>query len=193
VIRLLFPLVLAGISASAHAGPDERVAEIRGWYASIGKAKPAKERTIAFEDTDTPFSGDLVVRDYEGGLQSMVISYAAGDHSALTEHFYLKDGRLFFAYVVACTWRFAEGSTDENPKTEDTRTEDRFYYDDAVCIRRLTRSATAVDAENLAEITAKLEPREVPPGEDAKDHLLTVEKLLKAKTGTDVLRAYESE
>jgi hypothetical protein len=191
---LLFFATL-GLAASAIAGPDERVAEIRKWYDTVQKAKPAAERKIAFEAESEPMNGDVTIRGFEGGWKTVIASYGAGDHAMIDEHFYFKDGKLFFAYIVTTYWRFHPDSTDEKPKTIDTRTEDRYYYDDKTCIRCLTRSATSEDTDKLAAIVGKLEQKQVDPGKDPDKEKNAdpqrAGKLLAAKTAAEVLAAFE--
>ncbi|MCW1924424.1 hypothetical protein OKA05_17795 [Luteolibacter arcticus] len=191
MIKLVLFLAVLCFSSTAFAGPDERVAEIRQWYDAVQKLKPSAERKIAFEAKDDPLSGDLAVKDFDGGWKSIVVSYSAGDHGEIDEHYYFKDGKLFFAYVVATHWRFHPDSTDENPKTIDTRSEDRYYYDGETCVRRLTCNATSDDAEKLPAMVAKLEQKKVEPGDEAKTQRERAVKLFGAKTAAEVLAAYE--
>lgn len=176
-----------------QAGPAERMTEIRGWYDTLQKAKPTAERKIEFESESDPLSGDCTIRDYDGGWQAITLSYAAGDHGGADEHFYFKNGTLFFAYVVSSSWQFAEGSTDDKPQTKDTRTEDRYYYDGATCVRRLTRNATAEDAEKLPATVAKLEQKQADPGEEAKELQTRAAGLRDAKDAAAILKTFEAE
>jgi hypothetical protein len=189
----LLLLATLGLSASVIAGPDERVAEIRKWYDTVQKAKPAAERKIAFEAESEPLNGEVTIRDFEGGWKTVSASYGAGDHAMIDEHFHFKDGKLFFAYIVTTYWRFHPESTDEKPKTIDTRTEDRYYYDGKTCVRRVTRSATSEETGQLAAIVAKLEQKQIEPGDEAKTKLASAGKLLAAKTAADVLAAFGVE
>ncbi|MEK7949611.1 hypothetical protein [Luteolibacter soli] len=181
-------LVVLGLAATAFAGPDERVAEIRKWYDTVQKSKAATERKIAFEAESEPMSGDLTVRDFDGGWQTLVVSYG-GEHVGIDEQYYFKDGALFFVYVVTSYWRFHPDSTDEKPKTVDTRTEDRYYFDGKTCVRRLTRSATD-DAEKVPAVVAKLEQKRIEPGKEGETHRERAGKLLGAKAAADVLAAF---
>jgi hypothetical protein len=189
---LLF-LASFGLAATAIAGPDERVAEIRKWYDTVQKAKPAAERKIAFEAESDPISGDVTFRDFDGGWKVVAASYVSGSHAEIDEEFYFKDGKLFFAYIVTTYWRFHPNSTDEKPKTIDTRTEDRYYYDDKTCIRCLTRSATSEETDKLAAIVAKLEQKQIDPHKDPAMEGIPKRagKLLEAKAAADVLAAFE--
>ncbi|HEY1122068.1 MAG TPA: hypothetical protein VGE67_10730 [Haloferula sp.] len=182
-------LAFLALAVSAFAGPDERVADIRKWYDTVQKAKHTTERKIAFEAESEPLNGDVTVRDFDGGWKTVVASYGV-EHAGVDEHFYFKDGALFFAYVVSHYWRFHPDSTDEKPKTIDTRTEDRYYYDGKTCVRRLTRSATE-DVEKVDAVVAKLEQKQVEPGDEAKALFERGGKLLVAKTGADVLASFE--
>ena len=189
--RCLPFLALLALTTVVFAGPDERVAEIRKWYDTVQGAKRTAERKIAFEAEGEPLSGDVAIRDYDGGWKMVLVSYGAGDHAGIEEKFYFKDGKLFFAHIVTSYWRFHPDSTDEKPKTIDTRTEDRYYYEDKTCVRRLTRSATSAEADKLPAIVAKLEQKQIEPGEEAKSERERAEKLLAAKTEADVLAAFE--
>lgn len=183
---VLLPLLLI---TAAHA-QEERVAEIRKWYQSVQDGKAANERKIAFEADGEPFSGDLVTREFKGGLKSVTVSYVAGDHGGSEEHYYFKDGELFFAFVVQSSWRFA-GGTEENPETEDTRKEIRYYFDGDACIRQLERSATDKNADKLAAAVAKLEQKKVEPGDDAETIRNRGIKLLAAKDAAAVMAAFD--
>jgi len=190
--RSLLFLAFFGFAATALAGPDEQVAEIRKWYDTIEKAKAANERKIAFEAKDEPLGGDVTIREFEGGWKTVTASYGEGDHGSADEHFYFKDGKLFFAYIVTTYWRFHPDSTDEKPKTIDTRIEDRYYYDGKTCVRRLNRSATS-ERDKLAATIAKVEQKQIEPGNEAKTRLERGEKLLLAKTAADVLTVFEAK
>ena len=182
-------LAFLALATVAFAGPDERVADIRKWYETVQKAKPTAERKIEFEAESQPMSGDIIVRDFDGGWKTVVVS-AGGEHAGLDEHLYFKDGVLFFAYVVNHYWRFHPDSTDEEPKTLDTRTEGRYYYDGKSCVRRLTRSATD-DAQKVDAVVAKLDQKQVETGDEAKALVERAGRLLVAKTGADVLAAFD--
>ena len=182
-------LAFLALATVAIASPDERVADIRKWYETVQKAKSTAERKIEFEAESQPMSGDITVRDFDGGWKTVVVS-AGGEHAGADEHLYFKDGALFFAYVVNHYWRFHPDSTDEKPKTLDTRTEDRYYYDGKSCVRRLTRSATG-DADKVDAVVTKLEQKQIEPGDEAKALLERAGKLLVAKTGADVLAAFD--
>ena len=191
----LLLLVTCGLMATAIAGPDERVAEIRKWYDTVQKAKPTAERKIAFEAESEPLIGDVTIREYDDGWKAVVASYGAGDHAMIDEHFYFKEGKLFFSYIVTTYWRFHPDSTDEKPKTVDTRTEDRYYYDGETCIRCLTRSATSEEGDKLAAIVGKLEQKQVDPAKEpdknGKADAKRAGKLLVAKTAAELLAAFE--
>ena len=102
---LILPALLASLVSPTLAGPDERVAEIRGWYNTVQKSEPTAERKIAFEAKSDPLGGDFTAREYDGGLKAVTVSYTAGDHAGIAEHYYFKDGTLFFAYVVSTSWQ----------------------------------------------------------------------------------------
>lgn len=182
-------LAFLALATVAIAGPDERVADIRKWYEAVQKVKHIAERKIEFEAESEPFSGDVTVRDFDDGWKTVVVS-CGGEHGGRDEHLYFKDGAIFFAYVVERYWRFHPDSTDEKPKTLDTRTENRYYYDGKTCIRRLTRSATD-DADKVQAIVGKLEQKQVEPGDEGKAMFERSGKLLVAKTGADVLAAFD--
>jgi hypothetical protein len=188
----LFLALAIATSSLVHAGPAERVTEIRGWYDTLQKSKPIAERKIVFESDSEPLSGDCTIRDYDGGWQAITLSYGAGDHSYTDEHFYFKDATLFFVYVVAGSWQFAEVSTDDKPTTKDTRSEDRYYYDGDTCVRRLTRSATAEDAEKLPAMVAKLEQKQADPGEKAKEFQTRAARLRTTRNAADILKAFDA-
>lgn len=182
---------MMALALSALGGPEARVAEIREWYAAIQGGKPSAERKVEFEADDEPFSGTLVARDYAGGLKAVTVSYVAGDHGGSDEHYYFKDGVLFFVFEVRHRWQFAPGGTPEQPRTEDTRTEVRYYFDAETCIRQLQRSASSDDAEKLPAILAGLEQRAVEPGEEAERIRVRGGKLRGADAADAVLAAFE--
>lgn len=185
-------IALAAMMAVGKAadGPGEKVAEIRKWYAAIDKGKPSAERKVEFKAEDEPLFGSLVARDYADGLQAVTVSYVAGDHGGSDEHYYFKDGVLFFVFEVRSWWQFAPGGTPEQPRTEDRRTEVRYYFDGGTCIRQLRRSATSEDAEKLPAMVAKLEQKPVKPGEDAERLRVRGGKLRKATSAEAVLAAF---
>ncbi len=180
------------LTASVLAGPEERVTEIRGWYETIQKAKPSKERKIPFEHEHDPFSGNVVVRDYEGGWKAITVTLEA-EHGGADEHFYYKDGALFFAHVVTTHWQFAGEKDDGTSVVAETRKEDRYYYEGETCVRQLSRSAKTTDEKDPAAQLAKVEQKSVKPGEESKELRLRAVALRDAKTNEAVLRALALE
>lgn len=77
-----------------------------------------------------------ILNYYKQGEQLRLIKHAyyEGDHSAVTEEFYLKDGKLFFAFVEESYWMFDSElpeNTDfdpTNPPTKDVIKEFRYYF-----------------------------------------------------------------
>jgi hypothetical protein len=185
-------LAVLCFTAGALAGPEEKVSDIRGWYETIQKAKPTKERKVPFEADAEPVSGDLVVRDYEGGWKAVTLSLGA-EHGGADEHFYFKDGVLFFAHVVTTHWQFAGEKDDGTSAVAETRKEDRYYYDGENCVRQLSRSATFTDEKDPAAQLAKVAQKTVEPGDESKKLRRRAIALRDATTGEAVIRALELE
>lgn len=175
------------------ANPEEKVAEIRGWYAAIQNAKAESEVKTEFADDEEFLTGTRTVRKYAGNLTAMTVEWGAGDHGWAEEHYYFRNGELFFAYHVLSSWSFVEGGTPEKPLTEDTRREIRYYFDGVECIRALTRSASARDASTLVKKIASVEQESIEVDADARSAPARAGKLLKATTDAAICAALEAE
>jgi len=182
-------LVVGVVSAS----PEERVREIRGWYAEIQNSKAESEVEREFSDGEEFLTGTRTVRKYPGKLTAMTVSWGAGDHGWAEEHYYFRNGELFFAYHVLGSWSFVEGGTPEKPLTEDTRRELRCYFDGANCIRVLTRSAKARDASTLEKKIASVEQKSLEVDAEARSLPARAGKLLNATTDAAICAVLEAE
>ena len=189
-MRYLVMLVLLVQAVSAN--PEERVNQIRGWYAEIQKSKAESETKTEFADDEEFLTGTRTVRKYPGNLTAMTVEWGAGDHGGAEEHYYFRDGELFFAYHVLSSWSFVEGGTPEKPLTEDTRKEIRYYFDGATCIRALTRSASARDASTLVKKIASVEQESIEADTDARSAPTRAAKLLNATTDAAICAALEA-
>ena len=185
-------LVMIGL---LHAEPEQRVQEVRGWYQKIEESTAIKQLEVKFEAENDPLFGNLTVREYADGLSAVTLSYVAGAHGGTDEYFYFKDGELFFVFEVDQSWRFSGGAdaSGEHAATIDTRIENRYYYDAGKCIRRLSRSAKAADAMKLPAMIAKVNSKQVEPGESASVLLKRAPMLLAAKNAKDVLASFGLE
>jgi hypothetical protein len=187
-------LLMVVATGFAVAGVEDRVAAIRKWYAQIEAAKADSTKSLKFDAAENgPFSGDAVIRWYPGGLASVTVNCSYGDHDSQTDHYYYRNGKLFFMYQVATYWQFSEGSTDTNPKTKDTRTEGRYYFDGDTCVRQLMRTATSSNGEELAKILSKKEQTSQEPDPFAASLPAKAAVLLDATRGQEIIDLYLSE
>ncbi|QJE97040.1 hypothetical protein [Luteolibacter luteus] len=159
-------------AALADEEEAKEVGGIRALYAKISQAEPSKTDTIEFEIPDDPMSGTITRRSYEGGLSAIKLSYTAGDHGGSDQNFYYDGKGLFFILVQDSSWQFAEGSTDEKPKTKDTLTEIRYYIREGKVIQALKRSATSDDPAKLRLLLEKAENTEFKPKDEEDGYLL---------------------
>lgn len=191
MLKHCFPLILA-LSLVANGEPvDERVSTIRGWYSEIQAAEADGGHLIKFESGKDAFMGTAQVREFNGALASVHVSYSDGDHGGADEYYYFKHGELFFVFEVISSWKFdPDKGTPDQPATLDTRVENRFYYDHRRCVRQLTRSATASDAAKLVKLTATTDNQIVKPGDHAAELQKRGDRLLKASSAADILAIY---
>lgn len=158
--------------APADIEEAKKLGEIRALYAKISTAEPTKTETIEFEIPDDPMSGTITRRSYEGGLSAIKLSYTAGDHGGSDQNFYFDSKGLFFILVQDSSWQFAEGSTDEKPKTKDTLTETRYYVVDGKFLQSLKRSVTTEETVKLRLLLEKAENKEFQPKDEEDGYLL---------------------
>lgn len=181
-------LMAALVVGIAQAGVEERVGVIRKWYAAIDGGKPVSTKKIKFDAGGEPFGGDMVIRHYPDGLASVTVDYTSGDHGGSTDHYYFRNGDVFFVFEVMQSWSFSADSTGDHPQSEDTRTENRYYYDaEGRCIRQLTRSATSKQADELAKILSKKKQTTETPDVAAEVHHDRAKRFLNATTGDEVM------
>ena len=182
--------MMGALVSVASATVEERVARIRQWYSTVEALEPVSRTVIKFDQDSDPLSGELTIRHFPDGFASVTVSYSAGDHDGATDHYYYRHGEVFFVFSVNEWWRFSEGSSDSAPKTEDTRVERRFYYDDASCIRQLERSATAGQGTKLAAILSEMDQTPVKPDGLSVEHFDRAKGLLNAEKPADVIKLY---
>lgn len=176
------------------AGAEERMAEIRNWYGAIQEAKPTSEKEILFEAADEPLAGEMTVRAYPGGLKAITLGYGAGDHGGASEHYYFRNGELFFIFVEESTWRFAGGEDAEgNPKIYVTLRENRYYLKDGKCFRFLTRGVEGIEDETMAAKLKKAPQEVLPPGDEVVEIIQRGQSLAKATTARDILKAFAAD
>ena len=182
-------LLLSSLIASAS--PDERIAEIRRWYGEIQEGRALSEKKTEFESGDETLSGTRVVRKFADGLSSMTVEWGAGDHGASEEHYYFRNGVLFFVFRIEHSWSFVAGGSPEKPVTEDTRKELRYYFDGAECVRALTRSAVSRDAADLEEKIARVEQTELKITPDLAEPPRRAKALLAAESDAELCEILE--
>lgn len=186
--------LLLHLPATADNEEAKRLGEIRELYAKIAKAEADKTETLEFEIPDDPMSGTITRRSYAGGLSAIRLSYTAGDHGGSGQNFYFDGKGLFFILVQDSSWQFAEGSTDEKPKTNDTLTETRYYVRDGKFLHALRRSATSNEAAKLQALLAKAENKEFKPDDEEDGYLLKRAEFLKTvTTGEEAVKFFSSE
>ena len=90
--------------------------------------------SLDYECEIGPKGGKINFYKQENELRLISNNFYEGDHFGSTEKYYLKDGKLFFAFIKQGTWTFdsdlPENSTIEpmSPPTKDEIKEYRFYY-----------------------------------------------------------------
>ncbi len=183
-------IALAAAVSLASADVEDRVSQIRKWYAAIDEGQPVSMKTYELEVADDLFTGKATVRHYADGLASVTVDYTAGDHGGGTDHYYFRNGDLFFVYEVTDSWQFAPGGTTEDPKTIDTRTERRFYYDAGSCVRQLERTVTGPEGDKLAVRLSEMEQQEVEPDGSATMHGDRAKALLNAESAGEITAIY---
>lgn len=181
-------------AALADNEEAKQVGEIRALYAKISQAEPEKTETIEFEIPDDPMSGTITRRRFAEGLVAIKLSYTAGDHGGSDQNFYYDGKGLFFILVQDSSWQFAEGSTDEKPKTKDTLAETRYYVGEGKFIQALKRSATSDDPAKLRLLLEKAENKEFKPTDEEDGYLLKRAAFLKtASKKEEAVKFFSSE
>lgn len=186
-------LASSGLSGALLADEAADLAAIRALYAKIDAAESAKTETITFALKDDPLEGTITRRSYEGGFSAIQVSYTAGDHGGSDQSFYFKGEDLFFIFTEDSSWQFAEGSTDEKPKTMDTLTQSRYYVKGGKIIQVLQRSATTNAGKELDELIAKVENKKVQDDKKGPALLKRAAALLKIKTKEQALKYFSTE
>ena len=178
----------------AGAEPEGRMAEIRKWYDAVQEGKATAERGIKFEAKDEPLSGEVTVREYGEGLKAVTLSYSAGDHGGADEHYYYREGELFFVFLEQSMWVFAGQETPEGVSiTRDTLTEQRLYLEKGACFRLLRREASGTDVEKVSALLKKAAQKEVKPDDETAEVIGRGQSLLTVKTAGEVLKVFAAE
>jgi len=169
---------------------EDRVKEIRAWYAEI-EAASKKGEEIKFEAQDEPLSGTLTHFRKDGKLIKSVLSYTDGDHGGADERFYFHDGRLVFIHVTNSSWRFT-GETLPNGQSEtmDEVTEFRIYLHDGKVIRNLTKTAIVKSGQDMAKALKDAENKPTQEKEHEQAVLERAGKVGALKDGASVMKLF---
>ena len=187
-------LLWLGLMVTVMGGQEDRLADIRKWYGQIQSAKPASKQEILFEAANEPLAGEMTVRKYAGGLMAITLGYGAGDHGGADEHYYFRNGELFFIFVEESTWRFTgEEGADGNPKVHTTLRELRYYLDGGKCFRLLDRKIAGPSTDDLEKKLRKMAQKSLKPGDDAVEIIQRGQTLAKAKNARDILKSFAAE
>jgi hypothetical protein len=188
-------LAFAALMSSPPALADDAgdLAAIRALYAKIDQGKPGKTETIAFALESDPMEGSITRRTYGGGLSAIQLSYTAGDHGGADERYYFDGDKLFFIFTGDSSWQFAEGSTDEKPKTQDTLTESRYYIREGKVIQVLQRSATTTEGKKPEDLIAKMENKKLADDKHGAGLMRRAAALVKIKTKEQAVKFFSSE
>lgn len=170
---ILVALALLALALTTTAMPTDqkewREAEAaaknaRALYTKIQAQKPVTTQEIPFDLKGDPMEGTITRYTFQDGLSAIALSYIAGDHGTRSEHFYFKDGKLFFILTKDNYWNFANPGADGQPTTKDTLVETRYYLNaEEHCLRALRRSATAGDGTKLPTLIAQQRNEVVDP------------------------------
>lgn len=115
------------------------IEQIKDEFSAVEKLFSTARLTVDSLDYDCendPVGGTINFYKQENELRLISSNFYEGDHSATTEKYYLKDGKLFFAFVEESTWMFDADLPDNaefdpmNAPTKDEVKEYRFYYAD---------------------------------------------------------------
>ena len=192
-MKTLLIWISLGLVTMGWAEPEARLKEIRKWYNAIQEGKVIVEKKIEFEAANEPLSGKVTIRDYKDGLKAITMSFGS-EHGGADQHFYYRDGELFFLFEEESVWRFTGEEDPEGVSIVMTiLTENRYYWEGKKCIRKLTRTVSGTGEEKLPALLKKKEQKEEKPGDEITEILGFGESLLGAKTEAEVLKAFAAE
>lgn len=178
----------APVSSLIANDTEDRIQSIRAEYHATENAK-LTAREISLDD-----GGELTkltkYRDQEGEVVKMVF-VSGGDHGGATDHYYFKDGELYFIYQSQSYWSFdperGEGATI------DTGREQRIYYAGDRVLRHLVKEVKTGKADAVATLLAKAENQSVEDPEAATGLRLAGYRLLKVEDRAGLERYLHEE
>ncbi|WP_020538982.1 hypothetical protein [Lewinella cohaerens] len=137
-----------------NGSTKEAVAAIRAEYARLQKMLDAgtlRKEVKTFDCEGDPTEGELV-RYYEGDDLVVMQHNQGGGHGWEGKQIYLKGGMPFFVLEEEGYWTFGGPlNEDETSNTIDYSTENRYYFQDGVLIRQLTKAFETHSWEKLPE------------------------------------------
>lgn len=134
--ELVDPLHIALEVDVEEPSPINTTEQIKEEFGAVEKLFSTAQLTLDsldYECETGPKGGTINFYKQENELRLVSNSFYEGDHFGATEKYYLKDGKLFFAFIKEGAWMFdsdlPEGDLDlTNPPTKDEIKEYRFYY-----------------------------------------------------------------
>lgn len=137
-----------------NGSTKEAIAAIRAEYARLQKMLDAgtlRKEVKTFDCEGDPTEGELV-RYYEGDDLVVMQHNQGGGHGWEGKQVYLKSGIPFFTLEENGYWTFGGPlNEDGTPNTIDYAKEDRYYFQNGVLIRQLTKEFEIHSWETLPE------------------------------------------
>jgi hypothetical protein len=123
--------------AVEKATPINSLEQIKEEFGRVEKLFSTAQLTVDsldYECENDPKGGTINFYKYKNELRLISNDFYEGDHSGTTEKYYVKDGKLFFAFVEKGSWTFDSDLPENveldpiNPPTKDEMKEFRFYF-----------------------------------------------------------------
>ncbi|TXF85430.1 hypothetical protein FUA23_20680 [Neolewinella aurantiaca] len=126
---------------------DEAITRIRAFFQKVSSQRTAgtlKSEEVEYACEGTGQVGVVTFYSDAGGVVLVENEYGMGDHAGQTDQWYFIEGKLAFLYAQAGTWQFGGAMTkdqdgNEVPGTIDKITENRYYFNDGVLVKHLTK------------------------------------------------------
>lgn len=148
--KIITTLLLIGIVNVSYAQTlTQKIATIRGEVQRINNGAGYKIKTLSNEEflDEMPDGGGELKAYYRNGeLVKIVEKIYLSSCISITEYF-LKSGRLIFAYEQGKEWYYNEQLNKFDPKTITLKMECRFYYENSKMINSILKGQTRCSGE----------------------------------------------
>ncbi|MDF1737799.1 MAG: hypothetical protein P1U86_01470 [Verrucomicrobiales bacterium] len=190
-MKLLLKItLLCAFLFTSLANADSVETAVKQIRADYNATENAKLKTVVIKLPEDAEVVELKKYFMNGALVKMVFT-TGGDHGAVTNSYYFKNGDLYFVYQSSGGWSF--DPTGPEGTTIDTGGEQRIYYQGGLAIRHLVKKVASRDGNQITKLLAKADNKAVNDPEAANGLMNAGYRLANVNTRADLDRYIYAE